>query len=248
MGKSGLRPRLSGLGILARAHLDSAVEPTHQTAALPTLRQGDRRRSDRADSQSWHRRQACCYRRVRGVVCSNRGGPNDRDRRVPGQQRGLREHLQGPATAAAQQACRRRRVHGRPARRVPDPRPGRGRGPRHPQRRRSRHRRRDPLARNQPATARHQRDHPDSPHRLRHADLHRRRVQAGDPGRNRYQAGVGGRGVPRCRGGRAAVATPRRAKPLCHQTRIAARVRLRRRHRQAQRGHALSLVRVRFRG
>ena len=34
-------------------------------------------------------------------------------------------------------------------------------------------RRRDPVAGDQPAAARHDRDHPDSPHRLRHAHLHR---------------------------------------------------------------------------
>ena len=34
------------------------------------------------------------------------------------------------------------------------------------------------------------RDHPDPPHRLRHADVHRRRLQAHDPGRDRRQAAV----------------------------------------------------------
>ena len=69
-----------------------------------------------------------------------------------------------------------------------------GRGARHPQRRRRRHRRRDPLARDQPAAAGHPRDHPDPPHRLRDADLHRRRVQ--EVG-SRTRPGSSRRGPPR---------------------------------------------------
>ena len=53
--------------------------------------------------------------------------------------------------------------------------PAGGRRPRDPQRRRRGHRRRDPLAGDLPAAARHRGDHPHPPHRLRHADLHRRR-------------------------------------------------------------------------
>ena len=64
----------------------------------------------------------------------------------------------------------------------------RGRGPRDPQRRRRRDRRRDPLAGDHPAPARHRGDRPDPPHRLRHAHVHRRRVPRRHPGRHRHQA------------------------------------------------------------
>ena len=47
---------------------------------------------------------------------------------------------------------------------------------------------------------------------------------------------------PDRRGGRASVDPPHRGEPVRHQARVAARLRLRRRHRQAQRGHGLSLV------
>ena len=52
------------------------------------------------------------------------------------------------------------------------------------------------------------------------------------------EAGVGGRGLPGSRRGRASVDPPDRGEPVRHQARVVARLRLRRRHRQAQRGHA----------
>ena len=58
------------------------------------------------------------------------------------------------------------------------PRARGGRVARDPQRGRRRDRRRDPLAGDQPAAARHQGDRADPPHRLRDAHLHRRRVHA----------------------------------------------------------------------
>ena len=63
-----------------------------------------------------------------------------------------------------------------------------------------------------------------------------------DPGRDRPEARVGRRGVPGCGRGRASVDSPDRGEPVRHQARIAARVRLRRRHRKAQRGQALSMA------
>ena len=98
------------------------------------------------------------------------------------------ESFQRAAPAAAVGRARRGRVHGRPAERLRHPGPGRRRGTRDQERRRGGDRRRDPLADHQPATARHPRDHPDPPHRLRHAHLHRRRVQGEHPGGDRHQA------------------------------------------------------------
>ena len=58
-----------------------------------------------------------------------------------------------------------------------------------------------------------------------------------DPGRDRGQTAVGGRGLPRPRRGCSAVVAPHREQPVRHQARLAARLHLRRRDRQAQRGH-----------
>ena len=88
------------------------------------------------------------------------------------------ELRQGRPAAAPGQEGRGRRLHGRPPGR---PRPARARARRRardPQRRRRRHRRRDPLAGDLPAPARHRGDRADPPHRLRHADVHRRRASA----------------------------------------------------------------------
>ena len=54
------------------------------------------------------------------------------------------------------------------------------------------------------------------------------------------QAAVGRRGVPRCGRGCPAVAAPDREQPVRHQARVAARLRLRCRHRQARGSDALS--------
>ena len=54
------------------------------------------------------------------------------------------------------------------------------------------------------------------------------------------QARVGGRGVPGRGRGRASVDSPDRGESIRHQARIPARVRLRRRHRKAQRGQGLA--------
>ena len=50
----------------------------------------------------------------------------------------------------------------------------------------------DPLAGHQPAPARHPRDHPHPPHRLRHAHLHRRRPSSA-PSRTRPASSPAGR-------------------------------------------------------
>ena len=71
-------------------------------------------------------------------------------------------------------------LHGRAPARVRRARAPGGRRSRDPQRRRRGHRRRDPLAGDLPAAARHRGDHPHPPHRLRHAHVHRRRLQGVD--------------------------------------------------------------------
>ena len=101
-----------------------------------------------------------------------------------------------------------------------DPRPRGGRRARDPQRRRRRDRRRDPLAGDPPAAARHRGDHPDPPHRLRHAHLHRRRLQGSRSRRTTgHQAAVGGRGVRRPRRGRPPVDRPHQGEPVHPATR-----------------------------
>ena len=78
-------------------------------------------------------------------------------------------------------------------------------------------------------------DHPDPPHRLRDAHLHRRRLQARHPGGDRRQAAVGGRGLPRPEAEDVRQSLRRiENSPFVTKHVSAARIRLRRRHRQAR--------------
>ena len=89
------------------------------------------------------------------------------------------------------------------------PRPGGGRRPRDPQRRRRGDRGRDPLARDLAEPARHRGDRADPPHRLRDAHVHRRRVRRRSSRRRPAAARVARRPLPRPR--RATCATSHRA-------------------------------------
>ena len=127
----------------------------------------------------------------------------ERHRGIPGQQRRVCEDFTGPPDAA-EQACRGGGSYGRPpdVYRILGLKDGeahviRNAGESSPTTRSA--------AGHQPATARYQGDHPHPPHRLRHADVHRRRLQTRSAGRDRYQAGVGRRVVPRRRRGRSPV-------------------------------------------
>ena len=85
LGTPGLRPGLSGLGILARSHLDSAVSlPTRRSPCPPygkaTVADLIRLILSRGIAAG------VVIVEFAACVCSNRGGPNVRDRRVPGQQ------------------------------------------------------------------------------------------------------------------------------------------------------------------
>ena len=138
---------------------------------------------------------------------------------------------QGRPADASRAQDRDRCVHGRAAQSLRPARPAGGRRPRDPKRRRRRHRRRDPLAGDQPAPARHRGDRADPPHRLRHADVHRRRVQGLDPGGHRHQAGVGGRDVLGPRRRRPPVDRADQGQPVHPQQELGARLRLRGRDR-----------------
>jgi Protein of unknown function (DUF1295) len=66
------------------------------------------------------------------------------------------------------------------------------------------------------------------------------RVQARYPGGHRHQAGLVRGGVPRPGRGRAPVDRPHQGQPVHSAQGLRARLRLRRRHRKAQRGHRLA--------
>jgi hypothetical protein len=72
-------------------------------------------------------------------------------------------------------------------------------------------------------------------HRLRHADLPRRRGKGGDPSRHGPSAPVCPGGIPRPRPGRAPVDPPHHGKPVCAPQGQRAWLRLRGGHRQAPR-------------
>ncbi|CAA9521966.1 MAG: Carbonic anhydrase, beta class, partial [uncultured Solirubrobacteraceae bacterium] len=151
-----------------------------------------------------------------------------RHRRAAHERRGLCAGLrQGRPADAPRPQGRRRRLHGRARESLRAARARGGRRPRHPQRRRRDHRRRDPLARDLPAAARNRGDPAHPPHGLRHAHLHRRRVQALDSGRHGNQARVGCRGLLGPGRGRAPVARPRQRQPVHPEEGQRARVRLR---------------------
>jgi hypothetical protein len=79
-------------------------------------------------------------------------------------------------------------------------------------------------------------DHPDPSHRLRHAHLHRRRVQELDPAGNRDQAGVGGGVVLRSRHRRSPVDRADQGVTIHPSQGLHSRLRLRGRDRTPARG------------
>ena len=117
-------------------------------------------------------------------------------------------------THAARQGRGGRGVYGRQAQPVRVARSRRGRRPRHQERGRRRHRGRDSVARHLAAAARHDRDHPHPPHRLRHADVQGRRREGPDRARDRHPPVVRPRGVPRGRCGHPPVARPDPGQPV----------------------------------
>ena len=77
-------------------------------------------------------------------------------------------------------------------------------------------------------------------------DVHRRRLQGSHPGRHRHQAAVGGRGLRRPGHGRPPVDRADQGQPVRPAHRRGARVRVRRRDRQAERGRTVLLTRARI--
>ena len=87
-------------------------------------------------------------------------------------------------------------------------------------------------------TARYQGDHPHPPHRLRHADVHRRRLQTRSAGRDRYQAGWAAESFPDVEEDVPPVPAAHRAPARSSPNTSVAWVRLRCRDRQAPRGRS----------
>ncbi len=130
-----------------------------------------------------------------------------------------------------------RDVHGLAPGRVRGARPARRAGARAAQRRRSDHRRCDPLAGGLPAAARHTRGDADPPHRLRHADPHATTGSAPScsrpaASRRRSRSSPSATWTQTCASRSCACAAAR----SCPTASDCARVRLRRRHPPAARG------------